>query len=248
MTQINMTQMKVYEFVVILGATGGIGAGMARGLLNRTQTLYLLGRSLEKLRDLQQSLTEAISTETEIVVQSMDLEDDALSIQQTIASLELHKGIGIIVNCAGTYVSQAFSQSSPQEINRHFLINIISPMQIVAELIGTLERGSLIINIGSSLSCQPRANRVLTSSVKHAVRGFSLSLSEELAEQGVRVCLINPRSVATPLLLRNTSPEKYQQGMPVEDLVRAVIMIADSDPKTLFSELDVGALQGFLGR
>ena len=121
-------------------------------------------------------------------------------------------------------------------------------MAITASLIEYLMPGSLMINLGSSLGYKPKSKRVLSSAVKHAVRGFSLGLAEELAQEGIRVCLINPRSVATPLLQKNTSSEAYQKAMPVEDLVRTIMMIVNSDSRTLFSEINVGAAEGFLGQ
>ena len=82
-------------------------------------------------------------------------------------------------------------------------------MAITASLIEYLMPKSLVINLGSSLGYKPKAKRVLSSAVKHAVRGFSLGLAEELAQEGIRVCLINPRSVATPLLQKNSSSELF---------------------------------------
>ncbi|MEM8640817.1 MAG: SDR family oxidoreductase [Cyanobacteria bacterium P01_G01_bin.54] len=237
---------KLYDFAIILGATGGIGSSITWGLIRKTKWIYLLGRNSEDLGALKGKLDKLKNAH--IQANPINFEDSEQLIQETIEDLNLQNGMGVIVNCVGTYVSQEFAQSTYAEINQHFLINAIRPMQIIATLINYLQPGSLIINIGSSLSVAPKAQRVLTSAVKHAVRGFSLSLAEELASSGIRVCLVNPRSVATSLLKKNSAPESYLKAMPVEDLTRAVMMMVESDPKTLFREIDVGASQGFLGR
>ena len=234
-----------YDFAIILGATSGIGSGIANKLSNKVKTIYLFGRNLDKLSILKNELSQ-IET-LKIYVEQVDFEDNDSIIQAKIDSLNIQKSVGILVNCVGTYVSKKFAGSTYEDITKHFLINVIRPMQIISNWICYLETGSLIINIGSSLSYHPKSNRVLSSSVKHAVRGFSLSLAEELADVGIRVCLVNPRSVATSLLKKNSSNESYQKAMPVEDIVRTVEMILYCDNKTLFSEINVGASQGFLG-
>ena len=224
---------KPYDFAIILGATGGIGSGISHGLIGKVKNMYLFGRNLEKLHNLQNEIGQI--AKAHVYADRINFEDSELVIQKKISSLKIQKGIGIIMNCAGTYVSQEFAGTTYEDINKHFLINVIRPMQIVANLICYLKPGSLIINIGSSLSYAPKANRVLTSSVKHAVRGFSLSLAEELSDLGIRVCLMNPRSVATSLLKKNSSPESYLKAMPVEDLIRTVMTIVDCDTKTLLA-------------
>ncbi|MDJ0800447.1 MAG: SDR family oxidoreductase [Calothrix sp. MO_167.B12] len=239
-------RFKSYDFAIILGATGGIGSGISYELINQVEKIYIFGTNLEKLSALKNELSQIENLQ--IYTEQMNFEDNDLVIQAKIESLNLQKNVGILVNCVGTYVSKEFATLTYENITKDFLINVIRPMQIISSLVCYLEPGSLIINIGSSLSYHPKSNRVLTSSVKHAIRGFSLSLAEELAGLGIRVCLINPRSVATSLLKKNSSSESYQKAMPVEDIVRTVAMIVSCDDKTLFSEINVGASQGFLGQ
>ncbi|MDJ0619468.1 MAG: SDR family oxidoreductase [Calothrix sp. MO_192.B10] len=239
-------RFKSYDFAIILGATGGIGSGISYELINQVKKIYIFGTNLEKLSALKNELSQIENLQ--IYTEQMNFEDNDLVIKAKIESLNLQKNVGILVNCVGTYISKEFATLTYENITKDFLINVIRPMQIISSLVCYLEPGSLIINIGSSLSYHPKSNRVLSSSVKHAIRGFSLSLAEELAGLGIRVCLINPRSVATSLLKKNSSSESYQKAMPVEDIVRTVAMIVSCDDKTLFSEINVGASQGFLGQ
>ena len=239
-------EFELYDFAIILGATGGIGSGISHKLIDKVKKMYLLGTNLEKLSNLKDELSQ-IKKDC-IFIEKVNFRDDDSIIQTKMDSLNIQKGIGILINCVGTYISKEFAGSTYKNITKHFLIDVIRPMQIISNLICCLEPGSLIINIGSSLSYCPKANRVLTSSIKHAIRGFSLALAEELADVGIRVCLINPRSVATSLLKKNSSAESYQKAMPVDDLARAVVMILCCDSKTSFREINVGASQGFLGQ
>ena len=239
-------EFKPYGFAVVLGATGGMGSEISRELGKRVKKIYLFGRNLEKLSNLKNQLNQLKNLQ--IYTEQIDFEDRDSIVQTKIDSLNIQKDVGILVNCVGTYVSKEFSGSTYENITKHFTIDAIRPMQIISNLICYFKPGSLILNIGSSLSYHPRSNRVLSSSIKHAIRGFSLSLAEELSDRGIRVCLINPRSVATPLLKKNSSNESYQKAMPVEDITRTVAMILDCDTNTLFSEINVGASQGFLGQ
>ncbi|MEM9540112.1 MAG: SDR family oxidoreductase [Cyanobacteria bacterium P01_E01_bin.42] len=240
------TENQPYDFAIVLGATGGMGSGISRALGKKVRKIYLVGAHLEKLSALKNELSQIKNLQ--IYTARIDFEDTDSIIQTAIDSLNIQKNVGILVNCVGTYLSREFAGSSYESITQHFLIDVIRPMQIISNLICCLEPNSLIINIGSSLSHHPKSKRVLSSSVKHAVRGFSLSLAEELVDRNIRVCLINPRSVATSLLKKNTSDEKYQKAMPVEDMIGTVVMIVDCNPRTLFSEIDVGSSQGFLGQ
>lgn len=235
-----------YEFAIILGATGGMGSGISHELVKNVKKIYLFGRNLEKLSALKNELSQ-IKT-LPIYTEQVNFEDSDSIIKKKLESFNIRKDIGVLVNCVGTYTSKKFAGSTYEDITKHFLINVIRPMQIISNLICYLKPGSLIINIGSSLSYHPKSKRVITSSVKHAVRGFSLSLAEELADLGIRVCLINPKSVATSLLKNNSSNELYQKAMPVEDIIRTIALILDGDIKTVFSEINVGASYGFLGQ
>lgn len=240
-------KMEQYHFAMVIGATGGIGYRVACELANRVKKIYLFATTVEKLAVLENDLHQ-INNRLSIHAEPLNFADDDLNLKLKIEALNLENSVGVLANCAGTYLSRTFAGTTEDCIHKHFSINAMGPMQIVAHTIDYLQPGSLIINIGSSLSYQPKSNRVLASAVKHAVRGFSLSLAEELAESGIRVCLLNPRSVATPLLQKNSSSAAYQQAMPVEDLVNAISMILNCDRKTLFSEINVGASQGFLGK
>jgi len=106
--------------VLLTGATGGIGAEVARQLSGEGARLILTGRSVEKLRALQNQLA------AETLIYPCDLTRTAEQ-QGLLQFCQQHGGIDVLINNAG--ISQ-FGLCQQQQFSDLVSINLLVPMQL----------------------------------------------------------------------------------------------------------------------
>lgn len=110
--------------------------------------------------------------------------------------------VDYLLNVAG-YIKPGYShEQSLDEIDRHLDINVKGVMygcQIVGHHM--TEQGSgHIINIASTAALAPIPGLNLYSASKFAVRAFSLAIRHELKPYGVKVTVVCPDAIQTPML------------------------------------------------
>jgi uncharacterized protein len=170
--------------VLLTGATGGIGNAIARGLVERGAHVLATGRRREALDELAQSLGDRL----EVVV--ADLAD-----RSAVDSLAERAGrVDVLVANAALPGSGALDSYTPEEIDRALDVNLRAPIQLTRTLLpAMIERGSGHIVLISSLSGKvPAAYSSIYSATKFGLRGFGLSLNDELHESPVGVSIVAP--------------------------------------------------------
>lgn len=70
-----------------------------------------------------------------------------------------------------------------------------------------MEPGASIINVASIQASQPSASLLAYATTKGGIVTFSKALSAQLIERGIRVNVVAPGPVWTPLVIATTEPE-----------------------------------------
>jgi len=112
------------------------------------------------------------------------------------------QGLDVMCNVAGYLKPGRVHETELQEVDRHLDINIkglIYGSKFAAERMVSQGSG-LIVNIASLAGVAPIPGISLYSTSKFAVRGFSLSLAQELKPHGVDVSVLCPDAIETPML------------------------------------------------
>lgn len=138
--------------------------------------------------------------------------------------------LDLMFNVAGYLHPGFFTETAEIEIDRHIDINVkglIVGSQHAARRMRDQKFGH-IINIASLAGIAPVPGMSLYTASKFAVRGFSLSLANELREHGVAVTVICPDAIETPMLEREVAHEAaaltFSGGrtLRVDDIEKAV--------------------------
>ncbi len=164
--------------VLLTGASGGIGNAIAHGLRDKGAHMLLTGRRREAL--------EALDGEPIVA----DLSD-----RDAVAQLLEQAGrVDVLVANAALPGSGRLDSYSPEEIDRALDVNLRAPIQLTRALVPQMvERGSGHIVLISSLSGKvPAAYSSIYSATKFGLRGFGLSLNDELHDTHVGVSIIAP--------------------------------------------------------
>jgi short-subunit dehydrogenase len=170
--------------VLLTGASGGIGNAIARALHSRGASLAITGRRADALESLKAELGDRVD------VLQADLAERA-----DVEALPGRAGtVDVLVANAALPASGRLDSFSPEQLDRALDVNLRAPMQLTHALLpGMLERGSGHLVYVSSLSGKIAAGGAsVYSATKFGLRGFGMSLHDELHGTGVGATTVFP--------------------------------------------------------
>jgi len=129
--------------------------------------------------------------------------------------------IDVLINNMGNAYVKPFSNSQVEEIEEQIDLNLKSHILITKLLIENINENGIIINIGSIASKIAFENWAVYSSAKFGIKGFSNALRKELSRKNIRVSLIMPGAVWTPIWERNKFRKTDDMLMP-EDIAKII--------------------------
>ncbi|MGG5252883.1 elongation factor P 5-aminopentanone reductase [Neobacillus sp. SM06] len=194
------------KFVLITGASGGIGQATALKLAAKGYNLYLhYNQNEEAIKTVMEKLREFGG---EFIPLKGDLaeEDGYKTIATQIFSLHA------IVHCSGNSHYGLFVDLDQKTLERLMRIHVSGPMLLIKELLPKLlsRRSGSIVLISSIWGQTGAACEVAYSAAKGAQLSFVKALSKEVASSGIRVNAIAPGAVNTAMLDQFTSGEINQ--------------------------------------
>ena len=204
---------------IITGAGSGIGraAALELGRSNEFEYIVLIGRTEKKLKETE-SLME---TDTEVELLPYDL--SALEgIPGLVERIYQKTGeINCLLNIAGYTDPQPLLTTSLENMYLTYQTNVFAPFVLIRECTKYMRMNreiSKILNVASTAGITPRPGWLSYSSSKAAVVSMSQTLTEELAEYGIRVYCISPGRCATALRRKLAPDEDPTKIMQPEDV------------------------------
>ncbi|MET0173561.1 MAG: SDR family oxidoreductase [Agrobacterium vaccinii] len=172
---------------LVLGASRGLGAAIAKGLAAEGVKVFAAARNVDTIEK-----TDNITPVT------VDL-SDATSVAAMIANVTAAGGVDILVNNSGGPKAGPAAGQSKESWASAFDSMATSIFTVTdAMLEGMIARKwGRIITIGSSGVVQPIPNLALSNGIRAAVSGWSKTLAGEVARHGVTVNMILPGRIDT---------------------------------------------------
>jgi uncharacterized protein len=183
--------------IIITGASGGIGAEIAKLCAERGANLILLARSIDKLQQLQKDFYQKYRINVHIF--QLDVSDTD-KIQEVFKRIfEIVNQVDILVNNAGFGVFREAHEATIEEIKGMFNVNVVGLMACTNMVLPKMRerRFGHIINIASQAGKIATPKSSVYSATKHAVLGYTNSLRMELHDFNVNVTSVNPGPIAT---------------------------------------------------
>jgi NAD(P)-dependent dehydrogenase (short-subunit alcohol dehydrogenase family) len=148
--------------------------------------------------------------------------------------------VDVLVNCAGFFPTQAFTEMSLADWNKVIGINLTGVFLMVKAILPLMTgRGwGRIINIGSASMFEGVDTQVHYVAAKAGVLGFSRSLARVVGKDGITVNLVAPGLTLTPAVRAHMPAEMIEaqvksRAIPRDevgdDLVGAVFFLASPD-------------------
>jgi len=186
------------KVALVTGGSRGIGAAIAKRLAADGATVAITYSKDAKAASSVVKAIEAAGGEA-IAIQADAANAEAVNaaVQKTVTTLG---GIDVLVNNAGTAIPKTFEQTTLEELDRVFDINVRGVMVATQAALKHMKTGGRIIMIGSCVG-----ERMMTpglvpySATKGAVKMFTQGLSREVGKRGITVNNIQPGPIDTDL-------------------------------------------------
>jgi short-subunit dehydrogenase len=198
--------------VLLTGASGGLGEAIAEDLARRGARLVLTARRAAEL--------EALAARTGAEVLVADLTDRAdLS--------RVARDVDVLVANAGIGADVALEELTEDDVDRSIEVNLRAPILMATEFANARVVARLpgqVVFIGSLSGLAPTPMTRMYNATKFGLRGFALSLREDLVGTGVGVSIVEPgfirdagmfaeSGISLPPGVRTKTPAQVAEGV-----------------------------------
>lgn len=217
--------------VVITGASSGIGRASALAFAREGASLVLVARSGEPLA----GVVEACGGPKKAIAVVADVANESSVYGIAARAVAAFGRIDVWVNNAAVSVYGLF-EHVPSEVWRRVVeTDLLGYVHGARAAIAEFRRsgGGVLVNVGSMLSAVPQPFATAYVAAKHAVRGFSSSLRQEmlLTAPDIAVSTVMPAAIDTPYFQHaaNYAGRKLIPPSPIyppERVARAIVRMA----------------------
>ena len=215
---------------LITGATGDIGASIARALHKSGCEIFLSGTREEALEQLVEELG------SEVHYFASDLRDSK-NVYELISKSHLEMGsVDILVNNAGVTEDTLFMRMTDEQWSKVIEVNLNSTMALSRGVIKNMvkARWGRIINITSIVGVTGNPGQANYAASKAGILGMSKSIALEVASRGITINCIAPGFISSAMTEKLSDEQKLRilsnipmsrMGSPT-DIASAVLFLS----------------------
>ncbi|NBR53828.1 MAG: 3-oxoacyl-[acyl-carrier-protein] reductase [Rhodobacteraceae bacterium] len=218
---------------LVTGASGGIGAAIAKALHGAGATLAISGTRIEPLEALAAELGDRVH------VLPCNLSDAAAVEALPKQAAEAMGSVDILVNNAGITKDNLFMRMSDEEWASVLDVNLTATMRLCKGVVrGMMKaRWGRIVNISSIVGATGNPGQANYAASKAGMVGMSKSIAYEVASRGITVNCVAPGFIATAMTDKLTDEQKdkinvqipaARMGSP-EEIAAAVLYLASPE-------------------
>ena len=233
------------QVAIVTGAGRGIGHAIAVALAREGATVVLAARTRQQLAQTAAAIRESGGTALAIPT---DVTQDAAveaMVEQAIAELGR---LDILVTAAGVASFGPVVGTKPADWDGMLAVNLRAVMVTCRAVLPMMirQRRGTIINVASVAAQRAIPGAAAYTATKAAVVGFSRVLAEELRAEKVRVGVLVPGAVDTPLWDTIPAPPDRSRMLRPEDVARAAVLMASLPAGASLEELTLLPQGGIL--
>jgi 3-oxoacyl-[acyl-carrier protein] reductase len=186
------------KVALVTGASRGIGAAIAKRLAADGATVAITyAKDAKAASSVVKSIEAGGGKALAIQADSANADAVKAAVQKTVSAFG---GIDVLVNNAGTAIPKTFEETTLEDLDLMFNINVRGLMVATQAALKHMKTGGRIIMIGSCVG-----ERMMTpglvpySATKGAVKMFTQGLSREVGRRGITVNNVQPGPIDTDL-------------------------------------------------
>ena len=198
------------KVVWIIGGSGGIGSNLARRMSDNGWKVIISARNIENLN----LVSDGRSIDSLIVdaTNADDVQEKAKQINETYGSLDA------VVNSVGSIFLRPLHATSSEQFMETINQNLVTSFNVIRATAKIMMRGNggRIVLFSSAAASLGMPNHAAISAVKAGVEGLARAAASDYAKRGIRVNVISPGLVDTPLsshLLASEQSRKISEDM-----------------------------------
>ena len=203
---------------VVTGSSSGIGQELCTMLAQKGAAVYGFSRRRSVVEHPSFTWIQTDVTKQEEIDRAFD------------TVLRAHQRVDLLVNNAGFGLFGSIETLDPEAWNRLIATNLTAAFLCTRRVVsGMKEAGrGTIVNVASIAGKRGFRNGSAYCASKFGLNGFSEALFEELREEGIRVCSINPGSTGTEFFEHaGIEPKKLMNTGDVASLILTMIELPD---------------------
>ncbi|MBB6143232.1 3-oxoacyl-[acyl-carrier protein] reductase [Silvibacterium bohemicum] len=193
-----MSQSLKDKVALVTGGSRGIGAAIAKRLATDGASVAITySKGADAAASVVSAIEKAGGKAIAIQADAANAEAVKASVEKTVATFG---GIDVLVNNAGTAIPKKFEDTTLEEMDYMFAINVRGTLAATQAALKHMKSGGRIIMIGSCVG-----ERTLTpglvaySATKGAVKMFTQGLTREVGARGITVNNVQPGPIDTDL-------------------------------------------------
>lgn len=204
------------QVVAVVGASGVLGALVARGLQERGATVVAVGRDASRL-------AEAVPGAAQVVG---EIGDATLGDRLVAHCRQEHGRLDGVVNAAGVVAFGTLVDTDDAVIEELFLTDVIGPLFLARRVLPALaETKGYLANLSAVVAEAPLPGMVAYAAAKAALTAADRALAREARRSGVQVIDLRPPHTETGLATRplaGTAPS-LPQGLEPQRVAQVVL-------------------------
>lgn len=224
------------KVAIVTGGSRGIGRAICVALAGEGATVVIAARSADTLAEAADLVRRAGGRAEPVVTELADEQ----SIHNLVRVTQDRLGrLDILINNAGITHSARFEETRTEDLDRCWAINARAPYILCREALPLLRRAEagFIVNISSVVGVKGYPLQSAYTASKHALRGMSMSLAEELRGTNIRVHVICPGAVDTGMVLDVRHDIKKEELIGPDEIAELVLYLVTHRGNAVVDEL-----------
>jgi len=224
------------KVAMVTGGSRGIGRAISIALAGEGAAIVLAARRPGPLAETADLIRRAGGRAEPVVTELADEQ----SIRDLVAVTRNRFGrLDILINNAGITHSARLEETRTEDLDRCWAINARAPYLLCREALPLLRQSEAgyIVNISSVVGVKGYPLQSAYTASKHALRGMSISLAEELRGTNIRVHVICPGAVDTGMVGDVRPDIKKEELIGPQEVAELVLYLVTHRGNAVVDEL-----------
>lgn len=177
----------------ITGASSGLGAALAKAVLDHGDNAVITARNTDHLQD------RVNAHPNSALAVPLDVSDHDQVVAAVNAAVARFGQVDVLVNNAGHGYRAAVEEAAVDEMDELFATNFFGPVDLIQQVLPQMRerRSGTIVNVSSIGAPRSNPGSGYYTATKAALEGMSDALNREVGPLGIRVMVIEPGAFRT---------------------------------------------------